>query len=67
MYQLNELRCGIIVRLMLDERSYITLRVRDVLGLQPEHVEQVQIKTFRSDATTIQTIEVIRITISLSR
>ena len=53
---------------MLDggsQRSYMTQRVKDELGLQPEHVEQVQIKTFRSDTTTIQTVEVIRVGILL--
>jgi len=33
--------------------------------LQPEYVEQVRIKTFGSDATTIQTVEVVRVAISL--
>ena len=33
--------------------------------MQPEHVEQVQIKTFGSDATTIQTVEVVWIGIEL--
>ena len=53
---------------MLDggsQRSYMTQRVKDELGLQPEHVEQVQIKTFGSDTSTLQTIEVVRVGISL--
>lgn len=68
MHQLNDSRRGMTVRIMLDgenQRSYITQRVRDALGLQPEHVEQVQIKTFGSDATTTQTVEVVRVAISL--
>jgi len=43
----------------------MTQRVKDELGLHPEHVEQVQIKTFGSDTTLIQTVEVVRVGISL--
>ena len=43
----------------------MTQRVKDELGLQPEHTEQVQIKTFGSDTTTIQPVEVFRVGISL--
>jgi len=62
-YMLNfdEPQRGMTVRLMLDggsQRSYMTQRIKDELGLQPEHIEQVQIKTFGSDTTSIQTVEV---------
>ena len=53
---------------MLDggsQRSYITQRVKQVLGLQPEHTEEVQIKTFGSDSTTLQTVEMTRVAIAL--
>ena len=68
MFNLNEPNYGMTVRLMLDggsQRSYMTQRVKDELGLQPEHVEQVQIKTFGSETTTVQTVEVVRVGISL--
>ena len=68
MTKLNEPNHGTTVRLMLDggsQRSYMTQRVKDELGLQPEHVEQVQIKTFGSDTSTLQTVEVVRVGISL--
>ena len=45
-YKPNEPGHGITIRLMLDggsQRSYITLRVKQALGLQPEHVEEVWI------------------------
>ena len=50
---------------MLDggsQRFYVTQRVREALGLDPEGVEQVQIKTFGSESTTV---EMIKIAISL--
>ena len=53
---------------MLDggsQRSYTTQRVRDALGLLPDRVEQVQIKTFGSDTTTMQTVEMVRVGIPL--
>ena len=65
---LDELECGMTVRLIMDggsQRSYMTQRVIDELRLLPEHVEQVQIKTFKSDTTTIQTVKVVRVGISL--
>ena len=64
----NDPGCGMTIRLMLDggsQRSYITQRVRDALGLQPERTEQVQIKTFGSDSTTMQTVEVVRLAVPL--
>ena len=67
-YKPNDPCHGITIRLMLDggsQRSYITQRVKQALGLQPEHVEEVQIKTFGSDSTTLQTVEVTRAAISL--
>ena len=39
--------------------------MRDALGLLPDHVEQVQIKTFGSDTTTMQTVEMVRVGIPL--
>jgi len=48
-----------------SQRSYVTQRVRDTLGLQPEHSEQVQIKTFSSNSTAMQTVEMVRLAIPL--
>ena len=48
-----------------SQRSYITQRVKDALGLQPERTEQVQIKSFGSDSTTNQTVEVVRLAVPL--
>ena len=60
--------CEITLRIMLDggsQRSYVTQRVRETLGLEPEGVEQVQIKIFGSESTTLQTVEMTKIAISL--
>ena len=60
--------CGITIRIMLDggsQRSYVTQRVRETLGLEPEGVEQVQINTFGSESTTLQTVEMTKFAISL--
>lgn len=68
MYTPNDPGHGMNIRLMLDggsQRSYITHRVKQALGLQPERVEEVQIKTFGSDSTTLQTVEMTRVAISL--
>jgi len=57
-----------VVRLMLDggsQCSYLTQGVRDALGLQAEHTERVQIKTFGSDNVTLKTVEVVKLAISL--
>ena len=43
---------------MLDggnQRSYMTQKVKDALGLQPENNEWVQINTFGSEAIVMQT------------
>ena len=67
-YNPNEPSCGMTIRLMLDggsQRSYITQRVKTALGLEPDHVEEVQIKTFGSDSTTLQTVEMTSVAISL--
>ena len=67
-HKLDEPKRGMTIRLMLDggsQRSYITQRVRDALGLLPDRVEQVQIKTFGSDTTTMQTVEMVRVGIPL--
>ena len=68
MHKLNDPGYGTTIRLMLDgesQHSDVTKSVRDTLGLQPDHNEQVQIKTFGSDSTTMQTVEVVRLAISL--
>lgn len=68
MHKVNDERRGMVVRLMLDggsQRSYLTQRVRDALGLQAEHTEKVQIKTFGSDNVTTKTVEVVKLAISL--
>ena len=67
-HKLDDPKCGMKIRLMLDggsQRSYISQRVKDALGVLPDHVEQVQIKTFGSDTTTRQTVEMVRVGILL--
>ena len=67
-YKPNEPGHGITIRLMLDggsQRSYITQRAKQALGLEPERIEEVQIKTFGSDSTTLQTVEMTRVAIAL--
>ena len=64
----NSLSYGMTIRLLLDggsQRSYITQRVKTALGMEPHHVEEVQIKTFGSDSTTLQTVELTSVAISL--
>jgi len=39
--------------------------VKDALGLLPDHVEQVQIKTFGSDVTTRHAVEMVKVGILL--
>ena len=54
--------CGIPIRLMLDggsQRSYITKRVQEALGLETVNTEVVNIKTFGSEITRIQTVDVV--------
>ena len=43
-----------------SQRFYITQKVKDALGLQPENSEQMQIKAFGSEATMMQTVEEVR-------
>ena len=60
--------CGTTIRLMLDggsQRSYITQRVKDVLGLESERAEEMHIQTFGSENTRAQTVEMVKATISL--
>ena len=60
--------CGMTIRLMLDggsQRSYITQRVKDVLGLESERAEEMHIQTFGSENTRAQTVEMVKATISL--
>ena len=59
---------GMTIRVMLDggsQRSYVTQRVRETLGLEPESVEEMQIRTFGSESTTLQTVEMATIAVSL--
>ena len=47
---------------MLDggsQRSYITKRVKEALGLETVNTEVVNIKTFGSEITRIQTVDVV--------
>ena len=67
-YKPNNPSCGMTIRLLLDggsQLSYITQRVKTALGLEPHHVEEVQIKTFGSDSATLQTVELTSAAISL--
>jgi len=67
-HRVNQPECGIVIRLMLDggsQRSYVTQKVKDALGLQPENTERVQIKTFGSESTMLQTVEVVRLAVPL--
>ena len=67
-HKLDDPKCGMKIRLMLDggsQRSYISQKVKDALGLLPDHVEQVQIKTFGSDVTTRHTVEMVKVGIPL--
>ena len=53
---------------MLDggsQRSYITQRVKDLLGLESERTEEVHIQTFGSENTRTQTVEMVTATIAL--
>ena len=64
MHKLNDPKCGMMIRLMLDggsQRSYILQKVKDALGLVPDYVELVQIKTFGSDVTTRHTVEMVKV------
>ena len=68
MHKLNQPKFGMPIRLMLDagsQRSYVTQKVKDVLGLQLENSERMQIKTFGSEATMMQTVEVVRLAVPL--
>ena len=59
--------CGMTIRLILDggsQRSYITQRVKDVLGLESERAEEVHIQTFGSENTRTQTVEIVTATIA---
>ena len=40
-------------------------RVRETLGLEPEGVEEVQIRIFGSESTTLQTVEMTTIAVLL--
>ena len=54
--------CGMAIRLMLDggsQRSYITERVKEALGLVTECTELANIKTFGSETTKMQTVDVV--------
>ena len=42
----------------------MTLSVGEALGLESEGAKEVQIRTFGSDSTTLQTVEMIRVAIS---
>ena len=67
-HKLNDLECGMTITLMLDggsQRSYILQRVKDALRLQLHHVRQVQIKTFGSDTTAKQTVEMVKVGVPL--
>ena len=44
---------------------YVTQRVRETLGLEPEGVEEMQIRTFGSESTTLQTVEMTTIAVLL--
>ena len=58
--------CGVTIRLMLDggsQRSYITERVREALGLESEGTEVVNIKTFGSETTKLQSVDSVTATI----
>ena len=60
--------CGMNIRLMFDggsQRSYITERVKEVLGLDTECSEVVNIKTFGSETTKTQTVDVVTASIHL--
>ena len=53
---------GMAIRLILDggsQRSYITQRVKDALDLQPQRIEEVHIRTFGSDSTRSQMVEMV--------
>ena len=55
---------------MLDggsQRSYITQRVKDVLGLESERAEEVHIQTFGSENTRTQTVEMVTATYNSSQ
>ena len=68
MHKLNDPKCGMMIRLMLDggsQRSYISQKVKDALGLVPDYVELVQIKTFGSDVTTRHTVEMVKVGLPL--
>ena len=43
----------------------MTQKEKDALGLQLENSEQVQIKTFGSEATMMQIVEVVKIAVPL--
>jgi len=53
--------CGMVVRLMLDGgvKGHISQRVKEALGLQTECTEVVSIKTFGSETTRAQTVDVV--------
>ena len=54
--------CGMTIRLMFDggsQRSYITNRVKEALGLETESTEVVNIKTFGSEITRTQAVDVV--------
>ena len=54
--------CGMTIRLMFDggsQRSYISERVKEALGLETECTEVVNIKTFGSETTKTQTVDVV--------
>ena len=56
-----------VIRLILDggsQRSYVTQRVKDALELQPERTEEVHIRTFGSDSTRSQTVEMVTVAVS---
>ena len=63
----DDRNCGISIRLILDggsQRSYITQRVKDALGLESEHVEEVLIQAFGSDRTRSPTVEMVTVAVS---
>lgn len=64
----NNPTCGTTIRIILDggsQRSYMTQRVKDVLGLEPERAEEVNIRTFGSENSRTQTVEMVTAAISL--
>ena len=61
-YKPNNPACGMTIRLMFDggsQRSYVTERVKETLGLETGRTEVVNLRTFGSETTRTQTVELV--------